>query len=246
MARTGRIQSKIGVYHILLRGMNELFLSDSDFTEFVDILKKYSKLGILSVFSYTLLKDRIHLVIETNAGVGIAMKPICTSYARYFNRTYSRDGKLFYDRLKSEPINSREELRNVVAFVNAISADSDYPYSSLSASGRELCIPGTLTRAELLETKVSEIFMEDYNCLSREEIERYIIALCGTNSKDFTQLSSSDQKNALALLTKKRWIAKNRLYELLGINRPRPDSTAQAEAPAKEPENNRNLSVWLL
>ena len=246
MARTGRVQSKIGVYHILLRGMNELFLNDVDFAEFISILKKYSSLGVLNVFSYTLLKDRIHLVIETNDGVGIAMKPICTSYARYFNRTYSRDGKLFYDRLKSEPINTRDELKNVVAFVNTISLNPDYPYSSLSPSGRELCIPGTLTRAELLETNISEIFMEDYTCLSPNEIERYILALCGTSPKDFPQLSGIEQKNALALLTKKRWIAKNKLYELLGINRPRTDTTPQAETPAKETENNRNLSVWLL
>ena len=246
MARTGRTPSKMGIYHVLLRGMNELFIDDKDFGEFTAILKKYAGLGPLKVFSYTLLKNRVHLVVGVPSGIGIALKPLCTSYARYFNRTYQREGKLFYDRLKSEPINSEAELRNVVAFVNSISESvgENYPYSSISDNGREICVPGILSQRELLSTAVSEMFIEDYDCLSKEEIGQYIYALCGVMPDSFNSLSAQEQKDALSKLTNKRWIAKNKLYDILDINRPR---TASSQPVKKTtPGRDQGLSVWLL
>lgn len=246
MARTGRVESKMGIYHVLLRGMNELFIEDGDFNEFVAVLKKYASLDTFKVYSYTLLKNRVHLVVGVPKSIGIALKPLCTSYARYFNRTYQREGKLFYDRLKSEPINSESELKNVVAFVNSISAQvsENYPYSSLSDTGREICVPGLLSQRELLSTAVTEMFIEDYDCLSKKEIGEYIYALCGVAPDDFSSLSAQEQKDALAKLTEKRWIAKNKLYDILDINRPR--ASSGQPAPKAEPERDRGLSVWLL
>lgn len=246
VARTGRVESKMGIYHILLRGMNELFVKDQDYIEFISTLRKYAGLGVLRVFSYTLLKNRVHLVVGSDRSIGTAMKPLCTSYARYFNRTYQREGKLFYDRLKSEPINSEEELRNVVSFVNSISANlgDDYQYSSLSRTGREICVPGLLAQWELLDTRVSEMFIEDYDCLTPDEIGQYVYALCGVYPKNFGTLSQAEQKEALIKLTKKRWIAKNKLYDILGINRPR--SSADTGDKKPEQEKDKGLSVWLL
>ena len=246
MARTGRTPSEMGIYHVLLRGMNELFVEDRDFDEFVELLKKYASLGTLKVYSYTLLKNRVHLVVGVQSSIGIALKPLCTSYARYFNRTYQREGKLFYDRLKSEPINSEKELKNVVSFVNSISVaqSEDYPYCSISDSGREICVPGLLSQRELLDTTVSEMFIEDYDCLSKEEIGGYIYALCGVTVDDFSKLPVEEQKDALLKLTEKRWIAKNKLYDILNINRPRLAVSEPEQKP--QPERNQQLSVWLL
>lgn len=248
MARTGRTESKIGVYHILLRGMNELFGDERDYFEFVNILRKYSASGSIKVLSYTLLKNRMHLVVYTPGKIGTALKPLCTSYARYFNRTYQREGKLFYDRLKSEPIDSQSELRKVVSFVNSIGANisPDYPYCSLSAAGREICVPGMLSQHELLDTSVSEMFIEDYDCLSREEIGQYIFWLCGTTPENFSSLDADEQKDALLKLTNKRWIAKNKLYDILEINRPRSSVSAPSKPTVEEPKKDRELSVWLL
>ena len=155
-------------------------------------------------------------------------------------------GKLFYDRLKSEPVNTEEELRNVVSFVNSISVriDEKYSHSSISDTGREICVPGLLAQWELLDTRVFEMFIEDYDCLTTEEIGEYIYALCGVYPRDFSSLSQNEQKDALLKLTKKRWIAKNKLYDILGINRPRValDSAEKKAAQKKD----QGLSVWLL
>ena len=79
MARTGRVESKMGIYHVLLRGMNELFITDRDYDEFVSILKKYASIGLIRVFSYTLLKNRVHLVVGAQKSIGTALKPLCTT-----------------------------------------------------------------------------------------------------------------------------------------------------------------------
>ncbi|MBO5059835.1 MAG: hypothetical protein J6C82_02840 [Clostridia bacterium] len=256
MARKGRVLSDIGIYHILLRGVNVLFESDADFNEFTAILQRYSEDKSVQIFSYTLLKNRIHLVIYSDSDIGKALKPICTSYARYFNRTYGGSGKLFYDRFKSEPINSNDELRSAVGFVNAISAKSasDYPYCSLSDAGRKICTgSGRLTAAELTAAQVTEMYIEDYDCLSPKEISEYITDICGIAPKDFKTLEKQQLDAALERLTKKRWISRTKLYDILGIKKiqtkPSAPKTTPKPAPKTEPQprqQKQELSVWLL
>lgn len=266
MARKGRIQSKTGIYHVLLRGVNLLFKEHSDFEEFTDTLKKYSTSGEIKIYAYTLLKNRIHLVIDGGEDIGKALKPICTSYARYFNRTHAESGKLFYDRFKSEPVDSVSELKGVVAFVNAISkkCGEDYPYSSLSLKGQELCTKDKLTAAERTSTKITDIYMEDFDCLSVKEIGGYIFDLCGIMPKDFKNLSKAELDSAVDILTKKRWIARTKLFEILGIkkapqskkntqksvasqekNTPKPKAKPQPK-PEPKSEQKKELSFWLL
>lgn len=244
MARSGRVKSEMGIYHVLLRGMNVLFPEEADFDEFKNLLKKYVREGNIKIFSYTLLKNRIHLIVDAGEDVGHALKPLCTSYARYFNRTYSREGKIFYDRLKSEPINSQAELKSAVAFVNEAGArmGEDYPHCSRMA-GDNICTRERLTEAERMSTDITEMYMEDYDCLSQRELDRYIISLCGTSSADFKKLSPEEQQAAIERLTEKRWIARTKLYTILGIKKPR----KKAETDTAEPAGRKQeLSVWLL
>ena len=99
MARKAREISKSGNYYITLKG-DELFVTDEDKKMFVEILEKNFATGI--VHSYYLTKSEIRLVVkEGEKGISMTMKPVTTSYARYFNRTHEREGKLFADRFKS-------------------------------------------------------------------------------------------------------------------------------------------------
>lgn len=251
MARSGRVKSEIGIYHVLLRGTNTLFPEDADFVEFEALLSKYASVGGIKVYAYALLKNRVHLIVQTGDGVGRALKPLCTSYARYVNRTYSREGKLFYDRLKSEPINSRDELKNAVAFVNylGVNAGPDYPHCSLSPMGSEICTKERLTPAERKNSVITEMFIEDYDCLSKDELDGYIYSLCGVFPKDFKNLAQDEKQKALEILTKKKWIAKTKLFSVLGIKSERvkmPTEKIIVEEEPKPAEKKEQLSVWLL
>ena len=112
MARKAREISKSGNYYITLKG-NELFVTDEDKKMFVEILEKNFATGI--VHSYYLTKSEIRLVVkEGEKGISMTMKPVTTSYARYFNRTHEREGKLFADRFKSEPLETDEEIEECI------------------------------------------------------------------------------------------------------------------------------------
>ena len=64
MARKKRETSQTGIYHILLRGVNSLFLTDSDFETFLSILKEKTKPNKVRVLSYLLLENRVHMIID--------------------------------------------------------------------------------------------------------------------------------------------------------------------------------------
>ena len=112
MAREARKISKSGNYYVVLKG-EELFVTDGDRKMFLEILEKNFATGI--VHSYELMKDEIRLVVkEGEKGISMTMKPVITSYARYFNRTHDREGKLFIGRFKSEPLETDEEIEECI------------------------------------------------------------------------------------------------------------------------------------
>lgn len=112
MARKARELSESGNYYITLKG-DELFVTDEDKKMFVEILEKNFATGI--VHSYYLTRSEIRLVVkEGEKGISMTMKPVTTSYARYFNRTHEREGKLFTDRFKSKPLETDEEIEECI------------------------------------------------------------------------------------------------------------------------------------
>lgn len=112
MARQARKLSKSGNYYISLRG-EELFVTDEDKQRFIEILEKNFATGI--IHGYELAKTEIRLVVkEGEKGISMTMKPVTTSYARYFNRVHEREGKLFADRFKSEPLETTAEIEEYI------------------------------------------------------------------------------------------------------------------------------------
>lgn len=113
MAREARKISSKGMYTVILRG-ERLFKGEEDRKVFLELLERYFEGG--EVFGYNLSDEQIRLVVkETPKGISMTMKPLITSYARYFNRTYNTEGKLFSGRFISEPIESVKEKNEAVA-----------------------------------------------------------------------------------------------------------------------------------
>ena len=107
MARQARELSKSGMYRVTLRGA-ELFKSDADKAAFRTMTEKYFETG--EIYGASLEKTEINLVVkEGENGISMTMKPLITSYARYFNKAHSTSGKLFSGRFISVPIETEEE-----------------------------------------------------------------------------------------------------------------------------------------
>lgn len=109
MARAKRQISESGIYKIYLRGNDiPIFKNDDDYNEFISLMKKYFSDGD-SILKFSLDTDWAELIVKISGeSISMAMKPLLTSYARYYNRTYARAGKVFYDRYKSEPIENTD------------------------------------------------------------------------------------------------------------------------------------------
>ncbi len=117
MAREARKISSKGMYTVILRG-ERLFKSEEDRKVFLELLERYFEGG--EVFGYDLSDREIRLVVkETPKGISMTMKPLITSYARYFNRTHNTEGKLFSGRFISEPIESVKERDEAVAALSS-------------------------------------------------------------------------------------------------------------------------------
>ena len=251
MARQKRVVSETGIYHVLLRGVNSLFLTNADFEAFLALLRQKS--GDAKVIAYALLKNRIHIIIDTKGvDIGLVLKPIATSYARYSNRTRVSSGKLFYDRFKSEAISSKGELLSAVAFLNFIAISQKE--NEFSSFYMPLCKPADcgLTAKQAKDTKVTQLFIEDYDCLSKSELADYIFAFCGVYPKDFKALPAEKQTAVLDRLIACGKFSKSKLYEIFNMKKPQSAKkpaprkiVAEADAVAEKPKK-KDLSVWLL
>ena len=222
MARQGRTRSETGIYHVLLRGVDMLFGNNADYDQMYNILKKYVYEEQFKLIGYAFLKNRVHLIVNTmGTDIGKTLKPVCTSYARYFNRVHNIEGKLFYDRFKSEPIDMPGMLPKAIAFINAAALRENAVRASIIEDGEQICdyASGDLTEAEFKEHNISEVFLEDYECLSREDINDIIYSLSGVMPEDFQDLSKQKQAEMMLRLTQKRWLAKTRLYKILGADK---------------------------
>lgn len=240
MARKGRIKSDTGIYHVVLRGQNNLFLNDKDYSEFIDILKRYFINSDSDIYAYSLEKNKAHLVFYTPGDISTVMKPFLTSYARYFNRTYNKNGKLFYDRYMSEPIEDSDMLKNAVIFVNernkAIHTSKE-EYSDKA----ELCAVTKFDKKSLEEIKNPSViypFADDYASMTDKELKDYILSI---GAKD------ADKQDILERAVIHSNLSKARVSKVLNItkvSRPRTVQKPKKEETIKPKK--QELSVWLL
>lgn len=231
MAREKRQLSPTGIYHILLRGIDELFSKENDFEELIAILNSYFSDSNAKLLGYALMKNRVHLIIdEGNVGISAVIKPICTRYARYYNRVNDLQGKLFYDRYKSEPIADKEELEAVKSFLASIPSEFSGGVEGTKKSETLSCI-------------------DDYYRMTDAELTSYIESVFNCNIDKLAK----DKKTILAetIISGKR-ISAGRVYSIFGLKKkttPKKDSAPQKpkEEVKQEPEKKSSgLSVWLL
>lgn len=140
MPRKARVISKTGIYHIVLRGINQqqIFYEEDDYNKFLQLLKDNKDICVYKLFAYCLMGNHIHLLLkEEKETIGQIIKRIGTNFVYWYNIKYQRIGHLFQDRFKSEPIEDKEHLLSALRYIhqNPIKAGickniSEYKYSS--------------------------------------------------------------------------------------------------------------------
>lgn len=145
MPRLARIAPKEYVYHILTRGNNlqDVFKTEEDYKRYLDILQRYKEKYQFKLYHYVLMRNHIHLVVETTERGGSLseiMKGINLSYVQYYKNKHGHIGHFWQDRYKSILISKDDYLLACGSYVelNPVRArivddPKDYKWSSYNA-----------------------------------------------------------------------------------------------------------------
>ena len=198
MPRKPRLYSGTGIYHVMLRGINHqnIFEDKEDYYQFLSTLDKmrimYDEEGLPCIinctyYAFCLMSNHIHLLIrEREETISENIKRIASSYVYYYNHKYGRDGHLFKERFKSEPVNDLAYFTILMRYIhqNPVKAGiveniKDYEYSSWGEYDGtvepvfRICNTQTvLNRIPFteLEVWVNEPLSDDIHCLDIEEL----------------------------------------------------------------------------
>jgi len=121
MARTARKLGESGIYHVMLRGINqsELFYDSDDKQAFLERLARFKLKDSYKLYAYALMGNHVHLLIaEGTDKLSMIMKKIAVSYSYWFNAKYLRSGYLFEGRFKSEPVDDDSYFLTVFKYIH--------------------------------------------------------------------------------------------------------------------------------
>ncbi|MCL2672285.1 MAG: transposase [Clostridiales bacterium] len=121
MPRTARRKSENGLYHVMLRGINQqqIFHDNEDNEKFLAVLKECKKVSEFELHAYCLMGNHVHLLLRTGKEeLEQIFKRIGVRYVYWYNWKYKRTGHLFQDRYKSEPVENDEYYFTVLRYIH--------------------------------------------------------------------------------------------------------------------------------
>ncbi len=143
MPRKPRIMSSTGIYHIILRSVNQhiIFEEESDYLKFLFILSDCIKKYDSPVYAYCLMDNHIHLLIHSSPEkLSSFFQSLGTRFVKWYNSKYSRSGHLFQDRFYSVAIENDSAFLLALVYIheNPVKANicrfpSEYRWSSFNA-----------------------------------------------------------------------------------------------------------------
>lgn len=121
MARRPRVEYPGAFYHVITRGNNkkDIFLGKGDRRRFLDKVGKYKERYHFLLYAYTLMKNHIHLLIETgDVPLSKIMQGILQSHTQYHNKKYGTVGHLFQGRYKAILCDRDAYLLELVRYIH--------------------------------------------------------------------------------------------------------------------------------
>ncbi len=257
MARQARNTSQSGVFHVMMRGINRqnIFEDKEDYYQFINILDRmktrYDDAGNIcgtncTYYAYCLMSNHFHLLIkEGGEPIAKTMQRIAASYVYYYNNKYARDGHLFRDRYRSEPVNDMAYFITLLRYIhqNPVKAGmvknvANYEFSSYKEYSGEIdpeymiCNPNIVLKRlpfEQLNDFFNDMLPDDVSCIETETTERVglsdnrvwtiIREKTGvSNTSAFQQLDDEAKKDTLRYL-KKKGASLRQLQRLTGISK---------------------------
>ncbi len=121
MARKPRIEFEGAFYHVLTRGnqKQKIFKENDDLNIYLEILFDYKKRYNYYLFSYVLMSNHVHLLIQTQkTPLSKILQGVNQRYTAYFNRKYKTVGHLFQGRYKAILCDRDEYMLSLVKYIH--------------------------------------------------------------------------------------------------------------------------------
>lgn len=121
MARKPRIEYEGAFYHIITRGnrREKIFRDKKDFLKYLEILSHYKKRYQFRLYSYVLMSNHVHLLMETGrVPLSKIKQGINQCYTTYFNRMYKTVGHLFQGRYKAVLCDRERYLLSLIKYIH--------------------------------------------------------------------------------------------------------------------------------
>ncbi len=235
MARKARQISAFGQYHVWLISHEDIFTVPNDYDEFLSQAAICA--GDTQLCAYSLFPERVHMVIKSPGIPSEFMRSLTIRYARYKNRTDSASGSLFYDRYRSEPLDTPEDFRLCREFVRRL------PEIFHAQSFRTDKSP---------TIRLPRLYGEEYRALPDEVILELLKHISGIDFSDPSLLNRDTKKQLTEKARSCGQLSIRRICRLLELSSPStPKQSAKAASPQEDKpaiaqKRSDNMSVWLL
>lgn len=109
-------------YHIYNRGVNKesIFKHAKDKMIFTNYLYKYIRHTDLQLDTYTVMNSHFHIILKSGKKpylISKYMQKVCTAYAIYANKKYSRVGHLFQSRYQAKKLRFKRDRKQTREYI---------------------------------------------------------------------------------------------------------------------------------
>lgn len=227
MPRIARKKSESGMYHIMLRGINQqvIFEDQEDYTKFISTLVRYKTICGFKLHAYCLMPNHIHILIKPEKeDLDLIVKRIAGSYVYWYNAKYYRKGHLFQDRFRSEPVEDDSYFLTVIRYIhqNPVKAKlskspQEYEFSSYCdyISGKKMLVDSELA-LDMIGMNQFVAFNNEENIdeclelsdqefrLSDNDAKKIVFEITQCDNKlDLKSVSSADKERYIKILKMK-------------------------------------------
>ena len=122
MARTARELSIINSYVICFNANDKVIFSNQDKQAFLDQVIQL-KNNNFELLAYNLKDKAFYLcVFDIKINLDVLLRKLCVKYAKHYNATHKRKGKVFGDRASSSPAQSYEDVVSMILRVHELNS----------------------------------------------------------------------------------------------------------------------------
>ena len=198
MPRLPRIYFEGALYYVIAEADHnkELFKDDADYHDYLGLIKKYKEQYQFKLFSFLLMPNKLHLLIEPYLETTISqiMHDINSAYTKYFNSRYEKAGHLFKERFRVILIEKQNYMAALSRLIHLFPVEAhlagrpeDYRWSSC-----QVFFSGSVLQVEVDAKEILESFSSDLEksrALYRQFVELAQKNEIATLSKELQEVS---------------------------------------------------------